>query len=648
MADINRVKYTSEDFATYRQEAEEFYQTYYPDTFNNVLNTDMGNALIDQIAFAMMALTFSINRKASELFLTTARLTSSITKLARTLGYPISSAFPGTTDVTFNLPSGPYPFPITIESGFQIQGPGSIIYEYRQDTPYVIPAGNVSGSFPVKEGVSRRLTFVSNGEKNQSFDIVGIPEGQYLYSDDLFVTVDGVLWSRVSLLKYEDSNIYEVLFTENPSSLRFGDGITGNIPPEGSQIVIDFAYGNGLQGSIGSNQLSDPVNPLVVQGQTIDMTFTNPVGNVGGNPEDIKHVQSFASSFFRTQNAAVIKTDYDTIAQLVNGVAIADAQIMRGVSGDVTIQFNFNQLFAASLAFQQAAVDMLAATVSGVAGLGVSGIPFLYVGGTDQLGVSGDNFLGVSGIDQLGWNGSFVTGVDFLGVSGSNNLGVSNIPSLFVGGTEYLGVSGIDDLGISGRDDIEYLVQSGTQSINTGVSGLTTYLSRIFSDTSKANNVQVVVLGVDANNKYVSPSTQILSDVQTSVQSIADAVVTVTAVDGSSKIISVDMLIELGLSPTAVESDVIQQVNNALIKTTSPYGLLVRRKVGRSLYISDIVDSIRANTNAGDVIFINVLIQSPSSLLDDDGNLIIASQQVVQNNNIEVKVIKRFKRTEVY
>jgi len=648
VAELNRVQFIAEDFQTYRDEADAFFAANYPDSFNNLINTDLGNALMDQLAFAMQSLSFMVNRRSSELFLSTARLNKSITKLARMLGYPISPATPGTTDINFVFDNGPFAFPITFSRGYAFQGPGDTVYEFRNDTPLVFPAGSVSGTIPVREGQTRTLTFVSSGLENQEFQIAGIPAGTTLYSDGLILTVDGAEWTRVPLLTYTSTNIYEILFTESPPKLRFGDGISGNIPPEGAQIVLTYVTGKGLQGSIGSDQFSGPVSQLVVNGLVVTMTLTNPVGNVGSDPEDIRHVKAFASSFFRTQSAAVIKSDYDTIAALRPGVAMADAQIMRGVSGDITIQGDFAAMLLGQEQYGLAGETMLSSTVSGIDQLAVSGIGGLAVSGIPLLTVIGQNALGVSGISHLGVSAGVVTGIPFLGVSGQDSLAVGNTIALFVSGIPGLGIIGISALGITDFSDVSSLISSASGLISSSVSGLQDYLSRVFSDTSKANNVQVVVLSVDANNKYIAPSQSTIDDVEDSLQTIADAVVTVTTVDGSSKIVPADILIEIGISPTAVEADVVQQITNAMIQTTGTLGIMVRRKAGLNLYLSDINDAVRANTSANDVIYINPIIQNPTALLDMDGNLLINKQQVIQNNNFAVKVVKRFNRGEVF
>lgn len=648
--EINKVKFISEDFATYRTEAENFYKNNYPESFNSLLNTDIGNALMDQLAFAMGALSFTINRRASELFLSTAKLNKSITKLARMLGYPINPASPAIIDLTINFPDAPYAFPVSFSRGFQFQGPGDIVYEYRNDVDAILNAGETNLELPVKEGRSSRLTFVSNGEPNQEFSIRGIPEDEFLYSDSMILTVDGIEWDRLDLIKYESSNTYEILFTEAPPKLRFGDGIAGNIPPEDAQIVLEFVYGKGISGSISSNQLTQPVNPIVVSGSTISMELSHDVAVTGENPEDIRHVRAFASSFFRTQNAAVVKSDYDTIAMLRPGVAVADAQIMRGVSGDLTIQSYFQNLNTSKDLTSEVNQKINQAGVSGLSYVGVSGLAGLYVSGTSGLFVDNISLLGVSGTEYLGVGVSGnVTGIEFLGVQGKDDLIVGGQGGLLIGGSEFVGVSGVEYAGVSGIDEIDALSQAAIANLDTGVSGLYGYLSQAFSDTSKANQCQIVVLSVDANNKYIAPTNTILTDVQTYVQSLADAVVTVVAVDGSVNIVEADVEIELGISPTAVESDIILQVENSLKRITEPYGLLVRRAVGKKLYLSDIKDAIRAETTSGDVRFINVKITNHPELLDEDGNMsLITKQQVIQNGSISAKVTKRFRRGEVY
>lgn len=640
---INRVKYIAEDFATYRAEADEFFQTYYPDQFNNTIATDLGNALMDQLAFAMQALSFMTNRKASELFLATARLNKSIVKLARMLGYPIRPASPSSCDLTIQLPKGPYAFPITIPIGFQWQGPGDTIYEYYGAIPYVIAPGITTVTIPIKEGSTRSLSFISDGTEGQQFSIFGIPSGQYLYNDEMIVTVDGSAWNRLDLITYESLNIYEILFADIPPKMRFGDGIAGNVPALDSQIVLNFRYGKGASGAIGKDQIKGPVIPIVVNGVQIPVKTTNSVANVGENPEDIRHVQAFASTFFRTQNAAVIKADYDSIASLQSGVALADTQIIRGINNDITIQWYLAQLGLGQGLLEAAVAGIQAASVTGTGSLGVSGIGTLGVSGSGALFVSGTGSLGVSGTQFLGCDVSGnVTGVGLLGVSGLGVLTVGGKPTLGVSGIGTLGVSGIDALGISSYATIVANATSGFSAVSGAADGLSGYLSQIMSDTSVANHVQVILLSSDSNNKYIAPSNATITNVKAKLDSLKDAVVTINVVSGVPKIIECDVEVEMGISQTAVASDVEALSLNAMIGTSEPFGLLVRRSAGVSLYVSDIENAIRSANATGDLRYINVKITAPLDKIDAAGNLIISSQQIIQNRDVTVNAAKRF------
>ncbi len=671
-SEINRVKFIAEDFQTYRDEADEFFRTHYPEVFNNLIATDLGNALMDQLAFAMQSLSFMVNRRASELFLSTARLNRSITKLARMLGYTIRPASPSITDLTVTL-GQTYTFGVPIPVGFKFQGPGDTVYEYQGAESAVIPAGQTSITIQVKEGTSRSLSFVSNGAQNQEFEILGITESQHLYGSNFSVTVDGQLWTRSDMIGYENLNTYEVLFTEDPPKVRFGDGIAGNIPPNNSQIVVSFRYGKGASGAVGQNQIKSVVSPLVVSGQTIPFTLTHPVSVVGENPEDIRHVRAFASTFFRTQNAAVVKNDYDTIAQLQTGVALADAQIVRGVTGNLVVQGAFSDIQTA-LDQQEAAVAALrVGGVSGIPGLSVSGIEGLSVTGAEELAVTGQEDLEVIGSSALTVQGTdlltvegrnlltvengAIVGLDLLTVGGTENLTVGGVSQLAVGGVDSLAVSGQEALAVSGIESLAVAGASGlgwngltTQTnqietkiaaIESSIAGLSGHLSDVLSDTSQANHVQVILLSLDANNRYIAPSSQVISDVKSRLNSLKDAVVTVDAVSGISRVIDADLIIEIGISQGAIVSDVEQRSLNALVLTSDPFGLLVRREAGKSLYKSDVIRAVIDGNQSGDVVFVNVRINHPLDRLDSDGNLIVTKQEIVQNGLVSVRVTKR-------
>lgn len=691
MAELNRVKYISEDFATYRAEADEFFRSNYPEAFNNLIATDLGNALMDQLSFAMQSLSFMVNRRASELYLDSARLNSSITKLARMLGYTISPASPATTSLTIQLAA--QSVDIQIPVGFQFFTNGDISYEYRANAPFVIPSGTTSATLPVKEGKTKRITFVSDGTENQQFTLYGIPSDQFIYSDDLRLTVDGFEWTRSDLITFEATEQYEILFTDSPPKLRFGDGIAGLIPAAGSQIVVRFAYGHGLNGAIGSNQITS-ATPLFVNGKNIPLRFLNSVSNVGRNPEDIRSVRSLASTFFRTQAAAVIKDDYDDIAKKVSGVFLADAQTVRGVDADLTITQlleEFNLIKAGIQAdltskrslltdkaqeiktqvMQEVTQEADKVAMTGLVSTATSGLE----GVTAQISDAAESIGTADGTTEIQRLQTYVAAQT---ASSGKDQAVVDLQSLVtkkqaVNAT----INGLNsamnsvDSVLSTLSDLSDSI-SGKVLTNVDVSAITAkidelkgqiafvsvdprivsmtqsqdelsdYLSYVLSDTSKANHVQVTVLSVDQNNRYVAPNQSTIAQVEAKLKPLTDAAVTLTVVDGSDRIVPVNLTVDIGVSQNAIKDEVETKSRQALLNATSdPFGLLVRRAAGKALYRSEIQEAITLANSSGDIAFINVFITSPSNQLDAAGNLLVQPQQIIQDGTITVRVTKR-------
>ena len=79
--------FTSYDFETLRNSMINYLQTYYPESFNDFLESSEYLALIDMIAFLGQSLSFRTDLNARENFIDTAQRRDSILKLARMLSY---------------------------------------------------------------------------------------------------------------------------------------------------------------------------------------------------------------------------------------------------------------------------------------------------------------------------------------------------------------------------------------------------------------------------------------------------------------------------------------------------------------------------------------------------------------------------------
>src|ERR1035437_167306 len=79
--------FTSYDFETLRNSMINYIKIYYPESFNDFIESSEYLALIDMIAFLGQSLAFRTDLNARENFMDTAQRRDSILKLARMLSY---------------------------------------------------------------------------------------------------------------------------------------------------------------------------------------------------------------------------------------------------------------------------------------------------------------------------------------------------------------------------------------------------------------------------------------------------------------------------------------------------------------------------------------------------------------------------------
>jgi hypothetical protein len=189
---LNKVQYVEQDFGTAVDGVTSFIQTNYPDEFNDYVNANLGQALIDIVAYAKQNLFWYLNRKVTDLYFPTSISPNAISKLARNLGYKAAGASASEATITVSLDDGPYTFPVLINEGFQFQGPNATIWEYTGTVPVTYAPSETSKTFVVKEGESKTANFVSNGEANQVFSLVGVDENKFVEDGSVQVLIDGV------------------------------------------------------------------------------------------------------------------------------------------------------------------------------------------------------------------------------------------------------------------------------------------------------------------------------------------------------------------------------------------------------------------------------------------------------------------------
>ena len=295
VTELNKVQYSNQDFQTNVESIKEFVRVNYPEDYNDFQNSSVGMALIDINAYMASNLSWYLNRKMTDLYFPTAKSPSPVAKTARMLGYKARGAYSSQANILVTLKNGPYGSPITIEKPFAFKGPNGLQFEYRNTTPVTFNAGEVTKSFDVMEGISTVDNFVSNGTGSQIFRLVKIPEGSFVEEGSIVVKVNGETWTEYPIIPFTNTQAFEANIVSYPPSVKFGDGIQGQIPATGYGIEISYVITKGFAGRITKESITAPIIPLNVNFETIDLTVYQPSASVGGdNPEDIRSITTNA------------------------------------------------------------------------------------------------------------------------------------------------------------------------------------------------------------------------------------------------------------------------------------------------------------------------------------------------------------------
>lgn len=118
-------------------------------------------------------------------------------------------------------------------------------------------------------------------------------------------TIDPVAFRAVGSLAEYDG--------DGGDTLRFGDGVFGDIPDDGAVFTVTYRAGGGVIGNVAADTLTavDPAGPLA------GVSVTNPFPATGGaDREPAERVRELAPQAFRAvQYRAVLAADYEAAAE---------------------------------------------------------------------------------------------------------------------------------------------------------------------------------------------------------------------------------------------------------------------------------------------------------------------------------------------
>ena len=279
------------------------------------------NVLLDVLSYNTFMNAFYLNMTASEMFLDSAQLRSSVISHAKMLNYTprsnrsskaiINLTIPTSNAVTFTIPKG------TSFTGQNSSGN----YTFTTDKTLTLLSGNLTftaNNLTIYEGSYSQDTFVNNyNDEAQKFTLLD----SNIDTDSLVVVVsenDGQYISEFVQVKslYSLDAYSEVYFLQSDIDGRyqivFGDGVFGRKPLNGAVITAEYrtslgTEANGIDTFVIEVDLS-AVNNTRIESGMITNVVTSSSG--GAYAESIESIRYNAPRYFQTQERVVTTQDY--------------------------------------------------------------------------------------------------------------------------------------------------------------------------------------------------------------------------------------------------------------------------------------------------------------------------------------------------
>jgi uncharacterized phage protein gp47/JayE len=316
------IGYINKDYESIRQELLSKIPQL-TDRWTDFNHSDLGVVLLDLFCGVGDMLAYYLDAQAAEAYLPTARQRQNVINLCKLIGYRLDSPVASTTRLRFRL-SAPLGNDLTIPAGTACRallGDGEADFETVEDG--LIPRGVHFVDIPARQGVRRTETFTSTGQPFQRIHL----SGDLIAQRTLGVSVGDDAWSEVD--HFQDSladsrHFMADLDALDISTLIFGDGQSGAVPPQGSRISVSYLQTLGDKGNLGPNRITQLLSPVYLDSTQIALTVTNPVAATGGAyRETLEHARRQAPAELRSLWKGVTLEDYQTLAEGYPGVAKA-------------------------------------------------------------------------------------------------------------------------------------------------------------------------------------------------------------------------------------------------------------------------------------------------------------------------------------
>jgi hypothetical protein len=285
--------------------------------------------LIDLLAYNSYITAYNSNMAVNEMFLESATLRENVVSLARNIGYLPRSKRASRSLINFSIDmSQTNARTVRLLAGQVALGAvtnGNYIFSIPEDI--VTPVGTdgiaLFDNLQIYEGVYLTSTFiVDESQPNQRFVIPNIGVDTTTIRVKVTDQVTEVYNQYDTLLNIgKESRIFLIQeVSDTKYEIRFGDGILGKKPPNGSRIEVSYIVTNGSSGNGATNftfsgRLQD--NNLFDVTTGISLILTQVKSENGDDIESTDSIKYFAPKVYASQYRAVTSNDYKSLIPFI-------------------------------------------------------------------------------------------------------------------------------------------------------------------------------------------------------------------------------------------------------------------------------------------------------------------------------------------
>ena len=337
----SQIDYTSRDYYSLITDLTNLVNVRTDADWNADDPNDLGTVILESFAYMGDVMSYYIDRVDNELSIDTAARRKTLVDIGKLFGYRVSGPTPATVSVRFeNISDSPIDIPVgtqvlatllygnytevyfeTIQSAVQLAAGDNITLLAREgktvntDRPDLISA-TTNKPLPVNLGTSA-------GTADQFFELTDLNVVDtsivvYVGQGEAFAP-----WTFVDALS--EFGPSALVFTTSvdesgKTSVVFGDGVNGSIPPYGQVISALYKVSVGSAGNLAPNTIEEVT---FIPGNNVPevvgyLSVTNPAASYGGaDGDDNTQIRAKVKNAISAQRRAVTLSDYEALASLV-------------------------------------------------------------------------------------------------------------------------------------------------------------------------------------------------------------------------------------------------------------------------------------------------------------------------------------------